>query len=100
MATEKETKQAEQTVGVTATDLRDILSTVIRESKKPNDAEQAKLDQEAEEKRQAAQYRLEQAESIKAEMAEKAMQKRLCSHKHATGQSHGVYIQDGNYILC
>jgi hypothetical protein len=100
MATDKETKQQEQGVALTAADLQKLLSTVIAEAKKPTALEQAKLDAEAEEKMKAQQHRLEQAESIKAEMAQKAMEKRLCSHKHSTGQSHGVYIQDGNYILC
>jgi hypothetical protein len=72
------------------------VATAIQESKKPappTKAEIANLEQEQ-------QLRLETAKNVLAQMDTKKFEQRSCSHRHATGESHGVYINDGNYVLC
>lgn len=103
MSETKEVKQ-EAGIGLTAEQLKDILAAAIAAGKAPNAVEQAKLDQEAAQMRQANEGRLRNAESIKEQAESKLrLQKEICSHEHATGQSHGVFIQEKNgygYILC
>lgn len=73
---------------------------IIQKLREPSEAEKKKLAKEAKQLLDDNQSRLEQAKLVREKNDNEAAFKLVCSHKHATGQSHGVYIQDGNYIHC
>jgi|SRR5215469_1192208 len=92
--------EKEKQVLFTAEDVKELIATAVTaavvEAKKPaplSDAELVQIEY-------AQASRAEQAQSVKEEMANKRWQQSVCTHKHQTGESHCVFIQDGNYILC
>jgi hypothetical protein len=79
------------------------LKTAIAAAKEPSALEQKKLDADALriEGEQAARLRL--STEVKAEAQAKHARQRLCSHEHANGDSHVVYVQERKgpgYMLC
>jgi hypothetical protein len=100
MPTAKEIKEESNNIVLTPEILKDMISaavsTAIQESKKTHYTEKELADIE-----QAQQMRIDQAASVLAEIDAIKNYQRTCSHKHArTGDTHCVYILDGNYILC
>jgi RNA-splicing ligase RtcB len=92
-----EVKEAK--VAVTASELKDILSAVIAEARKPvNTEEQIRADQEK------AQARAELAETLKQKVANELAFQRDCNHCQNDGKAAGatatVYVQGGGYLLC
>lgn len=80
------------------------MKAIIAEMKKPSVVEQIALDKQAAEIAARQKERLDNAAAIKQLMAEKAFQKRTCTHVHAkTNDSHCVYIMEKRgpgYLLC
>lgn len=100
MGSEKEKHIGQEAaIALTPTDLEKIIAGAVKaaveEAKKPvvSEAEQRQIETDQ-------QIRRDQAAQIKADMAQKKAMQRICSHKHRDGQTHCVYIPDGNYILC
>ena len=87
-------------ISLTADDLQKMIAAAVTaavvESKKPapkTATEIAIIEQEQE-------LRAETAAGVLAQIEAKRSEQHMCSHKHATGESHCVYINDGNYMLC
>ena len=79
------------------------LKEVIQELKKPTVLEQKALDAELQRIKDANEERLSNSAGIKQQMADKAMNQQICSHRHRDGHSHGVFVMEKNgpgYILC
>lgn len=81
----------------------DTLIEVIRELKKPNEIEQARIDAEQRDIEAKQRERLDNAESVKAEIVNRRQMKRICSHEHPNGDTHCVWVQEktgAGYLLC
>jgi predicted RNase H-like nuclease (RuvC/YqgF family) len=98
--TKAELKQLIQEAKAEQPDLQTILETVIREIKKPTALEQKELDRQQREIESSNQERLDNSQSIIARLEQKRWEQSTCNHEHAQGQSHCVFILDGNYMLC
>jgi hypothetical protein len=72
------------------------VAAAVAESRKPlpltEQQEAAKL--------QDMEMRRQQADLIKADEDRKLREQEACSHVRRDGTTTGVYVQDGNYILC
>jgi RNA polymerase-binding transcription factor DksA len=72
------------------------VAAAVAESRKP-----LPLTEEQESaKQQNMEMRRQQAELIKADEARKKLEQEACSHTRRDGSTTGVYVQDGNYIIC
>lgn len=87
-------------VTISKNDLKDIISSAVaaavaeaRKPAPPTDEEKRAIEQKQTDRK-------EQADLILADIEKKRADQKLCTHKHRNGVGHGVYIQDGNYILC
>jgi hypothetical protein len=91
-------------VTLSAEDLKTIIAAAVSEAvkaaKQPSVMEQMKLDEAAKELAVRQQDRKESAAQMVQMAKNKQQSQRICSHTHARGQTHCVFIQDGNYILC
>jgi len=99
----QDTETPKNNTGLSAEQLETLLTKVIAAVKAPTTLEQSKIDAEEVTKKAALENRLKLAESVKTEMANKRYVQSVCSHEHATGQSHCVWIQEKvgpGYILC
>jgi len=97
-------QKKEETVALTGAALKDILRTVIEETKKPSVLEQQKLDAEA---RELAARQEERKESGAAQREEQAQKKyyreKVCQHRGGKpDHSYAVFVHDdiGGYVLC
>ena|ERR1017187_3853407 len=84
---------------LTASQLQELIATAVTaavsEAKKPYISDEQKRNIA-----DAQQARKEQAGLHRQMVEEKIRQQKLCTHEHARGDTHGVYVQNGNYILC
>lgn len=72
------------------------LTTLIKEIKKPeppSEAEQRKIQQEQDRRKQLATTHQEVAEN-------KKRQQRICTHLRRDGTSRAVYVKQGNFLIC
>jgi arginyl-tRNA synthetase len=81
---------------LTAEQLKDIISTVIAESRKPLPPTEEQLAELA--SNQA--MRLQQRDLVLIKEQNKRTAQRLCSHMRRNGTTTGVYVANGNYIIC
>lgn len=102
-------KPEEQTLTLTATNLKDIIAAAVAESRKPSELEQLELEEKkaAQEQKRAQieqdqQTRRETAEQQLQIMANKRAFQKLCTHKHRKGDTHCTFVHDeqGGYVLC
>lgn len=102
----KEEIKQEATQGglvMTPDTFRALIVETIAAAKAPNAVEQAALDKQKLETKQAQEARVRQSAEVIAELEAKKWTKLNCSHEHPDGKSHGVYVQERNspgYILC
>jgi hypothetical protein len=89
-----------QSLALTPEALQSLISAAVTaavsEAKKPaplTSQEEARLKQDNE-------LRAETAKNVLEGMKTRKFEQKACTHTHATGQSHCVFIIDGNYILC
>lgn len=92
-----ENKNTSPTVPLTAADIKELLSTVIHEARKPIVTEED-LRHKASEK----QMKLAELEAEKERIAAQEQQQRDCSHSHRDGQTRTVKVQLGHdfYRIC
>ncbi len=84
----------EEAIRLTKADLQDIISVAVTAGKAPNVLEQKKIDEE--------QKRTEAAQSTRKALSGQVLQdlenrrniQRICSHEHANGDTHCVYVQE------
>lgn len=80
------------------------LERIVAELKKPSVMEQKKLDAEAKELEQRQQERRDNSEAFKMKRAQDKWVREHCTHQHADGKTHCVWIAEKNnpngYILC
>jgi regulator of protease activity HflC (stomatin/prohibitin superfamily) len=82
-------------VAVTADQLKDILSTVITEARKP-----VKTEEQIRAEQEKAQARAELAETLRQKAANDRRIKLNCTHMRSNGTTTATYIQNGGYLLC
>ncbi len=93
----------EEAIRLTKADLQDIISVAVTAGKAPNVLEQKKIDEE--------QKRTEAAQSTRKALSGQVLQdlenrrniQRICSHEHANGDTHCVYVQEQKgpgYFIC
>jgi rRNA-processing protein FCF1 len=88
--------QEKPSVSFTAEQLQEMLRTVLQEARKPADPTPAQIAE-----LEAAQTaRKQQAELVLAEAARKKAEQEACIHLRRDGTSTGVYVENGNYIIC
>ena len=96
---DKETKQ-QPSLNLSPADLQAMIAAAVTaavvEAKKPAPATERELANIKE----AQELRAETASNVLAKIEAKKFEQKTCTHAHSTGESHGVYIVDGNYILC
>lgn len=108
MSQDKETPNSNNAaVSITKQDLADIVSAAvtaaIAAAKKPSELEQAKLDAEQKRIESDQANRLKVSADVRLEMSNKKRKHQMCSHEHADGHTHCVWIQERvgpGYLLC
>jgi hypothetical protein len=88
---------------ITQETLQQIIATAIAAAKAPNAVEQRQLDEEAKRVEQAQNSRKHLAGEVLADMERKRNAQLICSHEHANGMAHTVYIQEKagpGYFIC
>lgn len=99
---EKQTKEVATSapLNLTQDGLQALISAAVTaavaEAKKPAPP----TDKELRDIQQAQEARAALAADVVDTIKQKQFNQRTCTHSHGTGESHGVYVQDGNYILC
>ena len=89
-------KPEDKQVAVNAEDLKDILSSVLAEARKPVVTE---AERKAEAERLAGRE-LQRAQ-LKEQMENEIAFQNACTHFHGgSAQSHAAYVQNGNFIIC
>lgn len=94
-------------VTITVDDMKELITSAVtaavQAAKQPSVVEQAELDRHQREVEARQEERLANAVIQKQQIAEKQSFQSICSHKHSQlegGQSHCVYIANGDYIIC
>jgi len=72
------------------------VTAAVQEAKKPAPPTARELA----EIQQSQEIRQETAQNVLAQIESKKFEQQSCTHRHATGESHCVFIVDGNYVLC
>lgn len=96
-------KENEATLQLTKTDLAEIVTAAIKAAKEPNVVEQRQLDAQTKAIEQAQASRLQTSEEVKRELTNKRWTQKNCSHEHADGTTHAVWIQEKSgpgYFIC
>jgi hypothetical protein len=94
---------SEGKLSLTKDDLKEILTEVIAEVKKPNEVEQQKIDQQMRQIEQDQKTRLETRDQKLDAIAAKRQFQKTCLHEGGRPiHPHTVFVQDdwGGYILC
>jgi hypothetical protein len=79
-----------------ANQLAEVLRTVIAESKKPADPTPEELAQKAADR----EHRKQMAQLQQRREDERSREQEACVHCRLDGTTTGVYVQNGNYIIC
>ena len=91
--------EKEQAVTMSPADLQQLIAAAVgaavAEAKKPVITEKDKRDLEM-----AQQSRQEQSELVKKIAADKMRRQKICSHMRRDGSTRGVYVENGNFIVC
>lgn len=96
-------EQQATNTGVSADQLKEILSTVIAAVKAPSVLEQRQIDAEERRVKEDQENRLKVSKDVLFDIEQKRAVQLICSHEHPDGTSHGVWIQERTgpgYILC
>ena len=90
----------EKQVSLNMSDLQGLIAgavaAAVAEARKPEPL----TERQEKEIAQAQEGRRATAESVLEEIEAKKQGQLICTHKHATGESHGVFIEGSDYILC
>src|SRR6266704_5729693 len=89
-------EQKEKTLTLTASQLQEMLVTMAKEIRRPADPtpkEQRELDRDY-------QDRLEGAKAVRQQMANRAWQKKTCSHRRTNGTTCAVFVGSLSLMIC
>jgi hypothetical protein len=86
----------EKSTGINAEDLKDILTTVVREARRAPDPTEKQLAEAEQDKN----IRRENGLLVLQMMKNKRAEQEACIHMRRDNTTTGVYIANGNYIIC
>lgn len=92
-----------ETLTISKKDLQEIVVAAITAAKAPNLVEQAELDRQQREMEQAQKDRKELSAQVLADLENKRAIRAACTHEHANGDTHAVYVQEQagpGYFIC
>lgn len=83
-------------VALTPEQLQEVLRTVLQEARKPADLTPEQKAAEDTKK----QHRKELALLVHQQNENRKIDQEMCTHLRRNGSTTGVYVQNGNYIIC